>query len=85
MNQDKLPGFETPLARILRSPAKVEVLHNLLLLVGFEVPELELRKRTPRERAHAELYALRAHLRASDNPVRIPPRPTWLEGFERRE
>jgi len=77
-----LAGFEGPLAQILRSPAKLEVLHSLLLLVGYSVAVNELRSRTPRERAHAELYAQRAHLRASDNIVRLPPRPAWLKGHE---
>jgi hypothetical protein len=78
----KLPGFEAPIADILRSPAKLETLRNLLLLVGYDVSEPDLRARTPRERAHAELYAQRAHLRASDNVVRVPPIPPWLKGHE---
>lgn len=79
-----LPGFEAPLAALMKDPCPIGTLRDLLLLVSYRVPESELRKKTPRERAHAHLYASRAYAQASDNVVRLPPLPEWLPPFEER-
>ena len=57
------------------------VLHDLLSLVipEGEMPTIERVTRwTNREKGEAEAWAGKAYLRASDNHVRVPDRPSFL-------
>jgi hypothetical protein len=49
---------------------------DLASLVGYEICHAEAL--TPAQLLELEVWAERTHLRASDNVVRVPPRPTWL-------
>lgn len=47
-------------------------------LVGYEIDASNAAALTVEQLRELEVWAERTHLRASDNPVRVPPRPTWL-------
>lgn len=64
------------------SRAEHSILHDLLLLVCYVVPKKVIKAWTPEQRKLAETWAAKTHLRASDNPVRVPPRPSFLDGYE---
>lgn len=51
---------------------------DVLLLVGYELDASALSVLSVQQLLEAEHWAAKTHLRASDNPVRVPPRPTWL-------
>lgn len=50
----------------------------VVLSVGFELTEASAAKLSPRRLVEFASWAACAHLRASDNIVRMPPRPDWL-------
>jgi hypothetical protein len=57
----------------------VEATETLLLLTDYEIPRDVIEKWTPEQRAEAGNYAMRVHLKASDNlRVRVPPIPAFL-------
>ena len=56
----------------------LEVLRDLLSLADEEVEIEWLRALTPAQRDELGDWAARIHLRASDNPVRVPKRPACL-------
>jgi hypothetical protein len=58
-----------------RSPEGVCILAGL---VGYEIDPDGLELLTTEQRRELEVWAERTHLRASDNPVRLPPKPAWL-------
>lgn len=60
------------------------VLQDILSLVDREVPVEALRTWTPEQREQAEKWAAKLHLRASDNPVRVPPEPEHVAAFDPR-
>lgn len=47
-------------------------------LVGYEIDLDGIELLTDEQRRELEVWAERTHLRASDNVVRVPPRPAWL-------
>jgi hypothetical protein len=51
---------------------------DILGLVGESPSPEQVARWTPLEREVAVDYALRAHYRASDNPTRLRPRPSFL-------
>ena len=56
-----------------------ETVRDLLLLVGVDCDEFTLASWDARQRMEAGNWALRIHLRASDNNcVRVPPRPAHV-------
>ena len=59
-------------------PSPLDVLRDLLLLIDEEVPLRWLKQRTLAERIALERWAAKMHARASDHPVRVPPRPKCL-------
>ncbi len=61
-----------------RDPAEPAVLRDLLELVGWTAPPEAIATWSLRRRVEAEVYAVRVHLSAGDNPVRVPPRPSWF-------
>lgn len=57
-----------------------EAVHALLLAEGsFDVPLAAVQRWTDEERRAAGDWALRSHLRASDNLNRVPARPECVE------
>lgn len=58
-----------------QGPIDVNTLRDLLALVSVSVSLRNLRRWSDEERALAEQWAAKSHLRASDNIVRVPPRP----------
>lgn len=64
-------------------PVSVRSLQDILLLVDEYVTLRVLRTWTPRQRRAALVWAGKTHLRASDNPVRVPPKPRCLRGAKR--
>lgn len=71
-------GFGSHYTSIWKDPAEPEVLADLLLLVGWTADPSVIAAWPLAKRVEAEAYVARVHLRASDNPVRIPPRPRWM-------
>lgn len=58
-----------------RKPEGVCILASL---VGYEVNVDDFAKLSAEQQRELEVWAERTHLRASDNPVRVPPKPAWL-------
>ena len=71
-------GFASDYRRVRLDPASAKVLSDLLSLVGYEAPEAVVEEWPLDKRVEAEVYAVNAHLRASDNILRRCPRPEWL-------
>ena len=55
-----------------------EILSDLLILVGVDVPVAIVTRWTKKQREEAEKWAAKTHLKASDNNVRVPPKPLFL-------
>lgn len=55
-----------------------DVVHDLLLLVDVYIPADVIARWTNRQYLRAEEWAGKAHLRASDNNVRVPSRPRFI-------
>jgi hypothetical protein len=60
-----------------------DVLASLLALVDVDVPRVKILGWTRQQRERAFAWAGAAHLSASDNPVRVPPKPKFLKAFPR--
>lgn len=71
-------GFGSHYASIWKDPAEPETLRDLLELVGWTADPAVIAAWPMVKRVEAEAYVVRVHLRASDNIVRIPPRPRWM-------
>jgi hypothetical protein len=63
----------------------VRVTRDLLMLVGLEVPLTHILRWTAKQREQAEEWASKSHLRASDNIVRVPVKPAFLNRYSRPE
>ena len=55
-----------------------EGISSLGLCIGYDISAEVIASWDAAKREEFEIYAERMHLRASDNPVRVPPRPAWL-------
>ncbi len=55
----------------------IHITQDLLLLVCIKVPLSRIRSWTPQQVEAAEKWAASVHLRASDNIVRVPPKPKF--------
>lgn len=71
-------GFASHYKTIWQEPAEPETLRDLLLLVGWTAEPATIAAWPLVKRVEAEAYAVREYLRASDNIVRVPPRPRWM-------
>ena len=73
--------------RMAKRPDKCEptILRDILLLASVDVPLSHIREWTPEESALAEEWANKSYLRASDNPVRVPPKPEFLKAYPKVE
>lgn len=63
---------------LVESLPPAEVLHDMLLLVGVKVPARELEQLSPMEGLVVTDWAIREHLRASDNTLWHRPKPYVL-------
>lgn len=71
-------GFAATYRRVRRDPATPKELSDLLALVGYWVTAEAVEKWPMDKRVEAEVYAVNAHLRASDNILRRCPKPDWM-------
>lgn len=71
-------GFGTHYAMAWKDPIEPEQLRDLLSLVGWTAELVVIAGWPMLKRVEAEVYAARSYLRASDNIVRVPPRPRWM-------
>ena len=71
-------GFGALYRKIAKSLPTPETLRAILSLVGFTASEEEIKAWPLFRRIEAEAYALCVHLRAGDNPTRVPVRPAWF-------
>ncbi len=55
-----------------------EGISSLGLCIGYDVSADVIASWDAAKRQEFEIYAERVHLKASDNPVQVPPRPSWL-------
>jgi hypothetical protein len=55
-----------------------ETVSDILGLVGYEASEEAIKRWGVRKRVEAQVHASNEHLRASDNPIRRHPRPSWM-------
>lgn len=60
----------------------ISITRDLLLLIGYDVPLKVLKSWSKERLLTLEKYAGAVHLRASDNPVKIPPLPSCIEKYE---
>jgi hypothetical protein len=58
--------------------ANTQGLCDLLSLVGYFVAPIVVAGWPFRKRIDAAVWAYQSHLRASDNHVKVPPRPAWM-------
>lgn len=68
-----------------RGPYTPDLVHNMLALVGVDIPAEDLKPLAPLELALAFDWASREHLRAADNLTRSRPRPHVLTILEDRQ
>jgi hypothetical protein len=71
-------GFGRHYARCASDPAPLDVLRDILGLVGYDASEAYLRTLTLFQRVELEVHAAREHASASDAPIRRLPRPSHL-------
>jgi hypothetical protein len=75
--------FKTSVAWRVRNPIETTLLQDVLLMVNVDLPRELLCRWSVQERAIVEDWACRLHLRASDNIVRVPPKPDLVTRAER--
>lgn len=62
-----------------------DIIETALLCVGIEIPKAILNSWTNHQTEQAFNWASRLHLAASDNNIRIPPKPDFIgEGIQRK-
>ena len=66
------------LARAAKPGRVIGTVVDLLALVGYDATVAQVADWDLRRRVEAVVYAATEHARASDNPVRRHPRPSWL-------
>ena len=71
-------GFAEAMRILVTDHASPEVLSDMLLQVGIDAKPETVSGWSMEHRCAAELWATRVYLSASDNPVRVPPRPRFL-------
>ncbi len=62
-------------------PASDDLLQAILALVCCDVSLHEVATWRPEQKLAAENWAIKTLLKASDNPVRVPPMPEILKPF----
>lgn len=64
-------------------PIDPDVLFDMLLLTDEDVSLSTIQGWTPQQRAVVEKWAANVIMRASDNYVKVPPRPAILDDVEK--
>lgn len=67
--------------RYSKSFFDARMVESLLLLVAVDIEAGVVARWTPDQLQQAGDWALRTHLRASDNTNRVPPRPEFVPDF----
>lgn len=67
-----------------KSKKSLRITRDIIGLVGYDVPLVVLTSWPDDLINQAEKWAVKSHLKASDNNVRVPKFPMFLEGFERK-
>lgn len=76
--------FKTSVAKAMRDPISCDLLETCLLLVDTKVPRELICRWSVKQRAIGEDWAIRLHLRASDNnTVRVPQKPDFVTKAEK--
>lgn len=57
-----------------------ETVSDMLGLIGYSASAEVVKSWSLRKRVEAEVHAANVHARASDNPIRKHPRPSWMPG-----
>lgn len=65
--------------------ASPDIVRDMLLLSGIDVPEAIIETWTPSQRYEAQVWAAKAHLQASDNPVKAGPMPDFINQAQRTQ
>jgi hypothetical protein len=66
------------LVRAAKPGLAIGIVIDLLALVGYHATIAQVADWDLRRRVEAVIYAATEHARASDNPIRRHPRPSWL-------
>lgn len=74
----RISAYELAAIEIKRPDALHLAVVDLLGLVGYAVTVDQVAGWSFQRRVEAIVYAATEHARASDNPIRRHPRPTWL-------
>lgn len=56
-------------------------LHNLLSLIGLDVPHMDIQLWNDKEYSRVKKWAGATYLKASDNNITIPKKPKFLEHY----
>jgi hypothetical protein len=67
----------------MKHEQNLRIVRDMLLLVDSPVPLLVMREWSGWESAVVQNWAAAAHLKASDNSVRVPPVPRCVEAYAR--
>lgn len=71
-------GFGAAYARCAGAELATETTRDILELVGYTADLTAIATWPLRKRVDAEVYCASVHMRASDNPTPVPPRPDWM-------
>lgn len=64
--------------RKVASRQEAETVRDILELVGYTASVEAIRGWPLLKRVEAEVYCSSVYMRAGDNPVPVPPRPSWM-------
>lgn len=71
-------GFGAHYKRVLSDGVDVDVLSDLLGLIGYKADPEDVASWTLRQRVEAMVYSANVHLRASDNRLQRHPDLEWM-------
>lgn len=71
-------GFGAAYSRCAGAELEPETIRDILSLVGYTAELSTIEAWPLRKRVEAEVYAASVHMRASDNPTPVPPKPEWM-------
>lgn len=71
-------GFGAAYKRCAGAGLDAETTRDIFELVGYTASVETIASWTLFKRVEAEVYCSSVHMRASDNPTPVPPRPEWM-------
>ena len=80
-NRYQVTGKNEDYKTAFRDDTAIQATHDLLSIVGYEVPHKNIGNWTRRMRDKAEDYAAREHLHASGHSLMRVPCPAFLEKY----